>query len=318
MSSPPYKTALIGLGKIGTQYAADPQIAQYYKYSTHAQAIHDHPDFECGAMFDANQSISEQNYSSLEDIAENYKPDVLVLATPPQDRINILKKFNTLRAVVVEKPLAMSLPEATELVRHCEDNNITMQVNYWRRFDDAIANIIQSCQSNNEVPQTIFVTYGNGLRNNGVHIIDQVRFMFGEVESAVALCAPNNHGEFPIKGDCNIDFQLHLKNGAKVYASALDFSQYREIALDIWTDQRRIEFLQGGLLIRISSKENHRALKDACEIAHDCSQISSTGAGEAFYRLYDNLSAALQKGADPISNGRSALKNEEILEQLLA
>ncbi len=316
--SVPYKTALIGLGKMGMQNAKDKKLAKYYKYSSHIEVLNDHPDFDCGAMFDSNPDIMGQEFTSIEQVADEYEPQILVLATPPSGRLETIKSFSSLKAIIMEKPVAYDFNQATKIVDYCAENNILLQVNYWRRFDGAVIDLKAKIDETIGKPQVIFMTYGNGVRNNGVHLIDQIRYLFGDITWAKALGQGQSSASFPIDGDMNIDFSLELANGACVYAHALDFSQYREVGLDIWGAKGRVEFIQGGLVIRHSSLSDHRALDGAKEITSDKAVISNSGAGEALYGLYDNLSKAIKAEQELLSSGKSALKNEQILDMILS
>ncbi len=315
----PYKTALIGLGKMGMQNAKDAKLAQHYKYSSHIEALNDHPDFDCAALYDVNpENMAGQKFSTLEQIADEYKPEIIVLATPPSARLEIIKSFSNLKAIVIEKPVAHDYIQAKEIVDYCADNRILLQVNYWRRFDGSVIDLKANIDEIIGNPQVIFMTYGNGLRNNGVHLIDQIRYLFGDIASAKSLGKGQSSATFPIDGDLNIDFSLELASGAVTYAHALDFTQYREVGLDIWGSNGRVEFIQGGLLMRCSSVADHRALEGIKEIASDRAEITKTGASEALYGLYDNLSKALKGEEILFSDGSSALENERILDMILS
>ena len=52
-------------------------------------------------------------------LPKDYNPDVVVLTTPPERRINFFKKINDKKAVLVEKPLGLSLA-SNEFKRICD------------------------------------------------------------------------------------------------------------------------------------------------------------------------------------------------------
>ncbi|MGH1456353.1 MAG: Gfo/Idh/MocA family protein [Alphaproteobacteria bacterium] len=313
----PYKVALIGLGKMGVKNASNSQVSSHYQYSSHIEALRDCPDFDCGALYDRDQSIAGQNFGSLDDIAKNYCPEVLVLATPPHGRLETIMAFTGLKAVVMEKPVAANYDDAKAIVAYCAHHNILLQINYWRRFDESIIDLKSDIENKKDSPQVIFMTYGNGLRNNAVHLIDQIRYLFGEISEVKALSPPQATSSLPVCGDVNIDFSLTLDNGGRVYAHALDFKHYREVGLDIWCKTRRIEFIQGGLVMRQSDLNAHRALEGDHEITSDAPILSYTAAGTALYRLYHNLTETLHGERSLFSDGQSALENERILDRIL-
>ncbi len=312
-----YKTALIGLGKMGKSNANDATLAKHYKYSSHIEVLNDHPSFDCGALYDQDKSIEGQSFNNLDDLANEYQPEILVLATPPKGRIETIKKFSNLKAIIMEKPVAHNIEQAKDIIDYCSTHNIILQINYWRRFDQAIIDLKDNLNELVGNPQVIFMTYGNGIRNNAVHLIDQVRYMFGEIVKSRALSTPQRSPAFPIRDDVNVDFQLTLKDGGQVYAHALDFDKYREVGVDIWGDKGRVEFIQGGLVIRKSSINNHRALNTEQELTSDQSTVALTEAGNALYNLYDNLANAINGKQQLFSSGSSALNNERILDEIL-
>ena len=122
----PLKTVLFGFGKIGHEMALDPVMAKYFTYSTHAQVLKDHPRFSWEAVVDpSGEALDAAKYkwnipvlaSSVDELVESFQPEVAVIATPPNQRINIIDRFPDLKAVFVEKPLAMNTHEGNELVR---------------------------------------------------------------------------------------------------------------------------------------------------------------------------------------------------------
>jgi predicted dehydrogenase len=316
MAMTPYRTALIGLGKMGLGNAADPKLAQFYKYSSHAQVIDAHPAFELGAVYDRDQQDEGAAFQSLEEINEKYRPQVLVLATPPQERLDMIKKFASLQTIIMEKPVATDSKTAQAIDEYCAEHSIAVQVNYWRRFDFEIVKLRGQIADVIGDPQVIFMTYGHGLRNNAVHLIDQIRYLFGEI-SAVRGCSDGGAAG-PIGGDVNVDFEMTLCNRAKVFAKALDFDHYRGVGLDIWGTRGRVEFLQGGLVMRCSRLNDHRALDGVTEMTSDQAVTQKTGASEALYGLYDNVAQMMEGEGQLLSPLSSAVVNEQILDSILS
>ena len=116
----PFRTALIGFGRIGSTYSEDPKIKEYFKYATHVEVLEEHPLFELGAVVDtdeqavnlARQRLKKAQISSdIKEIAANYDPEIVVIATPPNVRMGIVDCFRNLLGVVVEKPLGRNAKE---------------------------------------------------------------------------------------------------------------------------------------------------------------------------------------------------------------
>lgn len=308
------KTVLIGLGKMGSTYAHDPKTKLYYDYISHAQVLKDHPDFDCIAAIDpqAAELADEAAFwdisvvvSSLD--ALDAAPELAVIATPPAGRLETIKALpDSVKAIILEKPVSDSLEDTRAIIEHCRDRKIALEVNYWRRFDAVLAQWAQDMPQKIGALQTGFAVYGGGLLNNGSHVVDAVRYLCGEVESIQPVGTSES-------------FVIHLKTGANVYASALDFDQYREISIDLWGTQGRFELLQESLNIRHSIAQDHRALTGGfLEVDNLEPQIYKTGAGRALYDLYTHMHDVMCKGASARSSGENALVNETLLHGLMS
>lgn len=304
------QTVLIGLGKIGSSYALDPKSKVHFDYLSHAQVLKDHPDFECIAAIDpyADELLDEAAtwnipavYKTTSDL--DVAPDLAVIATPPIGRLEVIKALpDTLKAVIIEKPLAESLGEAEQIVKYCKSANIFLLVNYWRRFDSVLRYWREHLDEKIGEVQTGFVVYGGGLLNNGSHVIDCLRYLCGELD---------------VRGS-EEGFKAILKTGATINAIALDFQYYREISIDLWGTKGRFELFQESLYIRHSMLSEHRALSGAqFEINSLDGEIYKTGAGKALYNLYDHTKAVIFDYEELKSSGDDALVNQKLLDKLV-
>lgn len=323
----PLRTAIIGFGQVGAGYADDPIMARYYPYATHAQVLQAHPCFEWQGVVDicdcALQTASQRWHiphvaRTVEELARTYSPEVAVLATPPNSRLELLSHLPDLQAVLVEKPLGETRDQSEAFLHECARRNIIVQVNLWRRADELFQRLAGGyMQQLIGETQAVFALYGNGLRNNGTHLVDFARMLFGEVADARiaprALPCPSG----PLPGDVNVPFTLHMESGLCVMAQAVDFRHYRENSFDIWGTEGRISIEQEGLSIRVFPRCPHRATLGEHEISSDCPQLLPSTVGHAFYRMYDNLANALHHHAPLCSPGVSALHTVDIVENLM-
>jgi predicted dehydrogenase len=106
--------------------------------------LRDHPAFDFCAVVDSAPAALKQAQSDYPEIATasscaeltNVNDiQVLVLATPPDNRLSDIKVFNNLQAVIVEKPLGIDLKSSQEFLSYCQKRNIKVQVNLLRRAD---------------------------------------------------------------------------------------------------------------------------------------------------------------------------------------
>jgi predicted dehydrogenase len=326
MNAKRYKTAIIGFGKIGAEYADDPVMSKHYPVATHAQALDRHPIFDWCAVVDPRReslALAQERWGvrtacySVDDLARQEAIEVAVLATPPDARMDSIEKLTNLKAVIVEKPLGSSLVEATAFMDACRQRNILVQVNYWRRFDATFRKLAKDDMHKFVgQPQVVSGVYGNGLRNNGSHMVDFCRMQFGEVAMAMACGKPVRYRQAPIAGDIDVAFQLLMESGLRVVFQPVDFAEYRENSLDVWGTTGRLQIVQEGLRLLHAVRAPNRAMSEEREIASDSATESATTVGYALAQLYDHMAQMLVNGAPPLSSLESALLTEKIIERI--
>ncbi|MBN2124007.1 MAG: hypothetical protein JW821_06925, partial [Deltaproteobacteria bacterium] len=199
----------------------------------------------------------------------------------------------------------------------CRKKGVAVQVNYWRRGDALFQRLARS-GLREKIGRTLaaFGIYGNGLKNNGCHMIDFARMMLGEVKTARVIAPAQRFEGGPLPGDSNVSFALEMEEGFSVLFHAIPFAPYREIGLDIWGESGRLSILQESLGIYHYPRTKNRALTGEREIASDRPRVLKPTCGRALYRLYDNLAAHLRQG-DPLwSPGTEALGTERLIREL--
>ena len=298
-----WRTVLVGLGRIGMMDADDPLVSRHYRYASHAQVLAEHASFLWEAAVDPSAEclqVARDRWRvriavrSVAELRELCAPEIAVIATPPRDRRAIVEALPDLRGVLVEKPLGETLREAEDFVAYCTRRGIRVQVNLWRRADEVFRELATGrLQELVGRPQAVFGVYGNGLLNNGTHMIDFVRMLCGEIRSvqAVGGVAPYRAG--PIAKDVNIPFTVVLQDGTVVMLQPVRFEHYRENGLDIWGDRARLAIVQEGLRILLYPQREHRAVPGEREIESEHPRALPSTVGSALYHVYSNLADAL-------------------------
>ena len=319
------RTVVVGFGKIGAAYADDPVMAWHYEYATHAQVLAKHPAFVWDACVDPSPEalkLARERWGMpiavprIDDLPTGYAPDVVVIATPPSTRAALIDVFPQAKAFLVEKPMSHSADEGAALVSHCAQRGALVQVALWRRADMGLRALADGGLGRGIGPiQGITGAYGNGLRNNGVHMIDMVRMLGGEVASVRALSAWRESCG-PLRGDTDIPFHMTLTSGVSVQFMPLDFRAYRENSLEIWGREGRISILQEGLVARLFRTAANRAMQGEREVDSDAAEVLPTAPGRAFYDLYSNLAETVAGKAALWSPGTSALRSEAVVEAI--
>lgn len=320
------KTALVGFGKIGAGYADDPKKVRFYPYATHAQVLRDHPAFEWVGVVDPSDDALERAKSdwAIENVAKDSRDfcgggeiEVAVIATPPNQRLEVLEAFPNLCGVLVEKPIGETVEQGREFVAECRRRGISLAVNLFRRFDNQMLALADG--GLREIigePQTAFMTFGNGLINNGVHMIDLVHMLLGDSLATQAFNSESVFKEGPISNDLNFPFTLQLKGGVTVMASPIHFSAYRENGLDVWGSRGRIQLVNEGLTRIVTHVGPNRAMTGAKELIHEASQFQCAGIVRAMYEVYENLADHLHARAPLKCDGETALRAELVIDVL--
>lgn len=320
----PLRTVVVGFGRVAAGYSEDPVMRKKFRYATHAQVLRDHPGFDWKAVVDISDDalrLARDQWHipytahSLEDLPSAFRPDVAVIATPPGSRTEVIRRLTGLRAVLVEKPLGSTPTEVQEFLCECDQRRILVQVNLWRRGDQAFQELAGG--KLDEIigkPQAAFGIYGNGLLNNGTHLIDFVSMMLGEVVSVQTTGNAESCPGSSVGGDIDIPFVLGTRNGLTVAVQPVRFRHYREISLDIWGRHGRLAIMNEGLNIQVYRRGENRAVQGEFEIVNDDPGELSPTVGDALYRMYDNLSDAVNGGAPLWSSGRSSLAASNVID----
>ncbi len=323
----PLKTVVVGFGKIAQEYSFDPLYAKYWEYPTHASVLKEHSGYQWNAVVDPSKKALDTAQKkwgipivakSIQDLPNDYKPDVVVMATPPHVRKEIITALPDLKAVMLEKPIGVNSNDGLDFIRFCKDRKLIVQVNLYRRGDN-VYHRLMGHQLSDLVgrPQSGFCVYGNGIRNNGVHLIDLIRMLFGEIRSVQALQGFKPEQAGPIKDDYNIPAVLTLENGAPIAIFPISFSHYREVSLEVWGEKGMLTCLLEGLENTIYPVNKNRCLVGEKEVSTDKPIQLGTGVSDAIFNLYDNLYCSTMYQEELISPLESALRSELVVTKIL-
>ena len=240
---------------------------------------------------------------------------VSFLAGPDTDKVAILKALPNLAGAVFEKPIGGDPAQIIALTRVLSDSNITAQVCYPRRFDRSMIDLRQEIHEGclGDV-QTVSVIYGNGVKNNGSHLIDLVRYLLGELR----LIGPVREHSYDhaLKDDVNVNFCLLTEAGASVNFQCIDFREYRENSIDIWGTKGRVLLAQEGSSLFRWEVTPSRFGMGLMEIDSATPSIEKTCLGTALSEVYSNLYGALQGREKIISTMENALTTESLIHEI--
>ena len=214
-----------------------------------------------------------------------------LVATPPDRRVEAVEALPGLRGAMVEKPIGKTAHDAETFARLCRSRGIRVQVNYWRRAVPAFRTLADGGlgAAIGQV-QTAVAVYGNGILNNGVHIVDFVRMLCGDIDGVVGAGASGPAAD----GAHDPAALMRLTSGAHVALLPLDYAHYREVGLDVWGTHGRLSIMQEGLSMMRYQRGENRGLEDAFEINSTDADMDRVDTRHCLSAMYDDLAAAIR------------------------
>lgn len=160
----------MGSGGQGSE-ADQPGSANQNKYLSYAHALRDHPGFNLMGFDDTDKEKSAKAASAWNACGLPHWPivtEVIVIATPDSTHYEQLKKAAQFQPelVICEKPLCTDLDQAREIVEMYKAKNISLMVDYTRRFIPELQAL-----KNKEAQYGVCI-YNRGLLHTGSHAVD--------------------------------------------------------------------------------------------------------------------------------------------------
>lgn len=184
----------------------------------HAGAISNIPDARLVGVTDVRKESREEYagkwntkaYDSYEDMLKDNEIDVISICTPSGLHAPLaIQAANAGKHVITEKPMAINLQEADDMIKACEINNVKMAVISQLRFADGVIKLKDAVDKGllgKLVSGDIYMKYyrsqeyydkggwrgtwkmdgGGALMNQGIHGIDLLQYIMGDVKSVFA------------------------------------------------------------------------------------------------------------------------------------
>ena len=250
------RVGIIGCGRIGSLW--DEETSHEYS-KTHAKAFHKLNARSLVAFCDTNLDRArtaaqfwscDKFYNQVDAFLEN-SFDIISVCTPVTNRKEILQKIKSKSpnaVLVIEKPFAESSAEASEFLNLLsEQDNVIL--NYSRRFAPGIKELKNQIASGHFGKlQAGNGFYGNGLLNNGSHMLNLIEFLLGRIDQAHAS-AKVADGR---KEDETFSFQATLGE-TKISIHGLNHNYFTVFELDLVFEKGRVRLAERGEKIEIQS-----------------------------------------------------------------
>lgn len=311
----PYRAAIIGCGKIGTQFADDPRIHGIY---THAGAYAASPRCQLAGVCDADATRAEKCarrwdvpgvFTDVPKLLAEIRPDLVSLCTPDPTHATLLRTIiesGAVRAILAEKPLALDASEAAALVRLAAGRNILLAVNYSRRYaagHQRVAELIHGGTIGRI--QNITGRYTKGIWHNGSHWFDLARWFLGEVSTVQGFVS---HRDF--SSDPTLDARLVFASGAQGWLHGCDAGAFTVFEMDIVGSTGRIRLSDSGHVIEVFEAgdsprySGYRALRKTGEF--------DGGLDSVLPNAVEDLVDSLEQSRPPVCTGADGVATLEI------
>ncbi|MCR5477079.1 MAG: Gfo/Idh/MocA family oxidoreductase [Lachnospiraceae bacterium] len=332
-----YKAAVLGLGRIGLLYEAEPQRPHP---STHVAAYEMSEGFElvCGIDGDPSKEALLKDaapraayFPSLEEAmaAGALKDiDVVSICTPPDTHLPLVRRLlqaGTSRILFCEKPLTEDTGEAKELLRAVTESGVTLIPNISRRWNTGLRRVTELLRSG-EIGelQKIHVRYTRGIRNTGSHLFDLLHMWTGSPIAWVETL-----GETPTSAEPEptLSFAFALENGVTGYAEGVDDRQYYLFDIDLYCSRGKVEMRCSGDEILVYGTGPHHLFQGFGELrlqSHETGLLQDACMGNAVENIrrilggtdtaYCELSDAIYPlyVAEALERSRISQKREEV------
>lgn len=307
------RAVIVGCGKIGSEFADDPRVRGIY---THAGAYAACADTRLVGVCDVDRARAERcaarwgverAHTGVDALLRDCRPDLVSICSPDDTHAAVLARaLDTpgVRGVFAEKPLALDAGEGARLVALAAERGIAIAVNHVRRYAEGHRRV-RALVAEGRIGALQAVTghYTGGVRHNGSHWFDLVRWIVGEVREVEGAVA---HGlEGLDAADPTLDVRLECEGGVRATLRAASRDAFSIFELDLLGTAGRVRLTDSGHRIELFESRDsphysgYRSLQPAGEWPG--------GIDDAMLRAVEDLARAVRTGSAPECDGVDGL-----------
>ena len=338
-----YRVVVVGLGGMGRHHAE-------------AVVAADRCELVGGAEVDPGRAKAWQSrfdapvFGDYESMMEDLEPDIAIVATqaPLHHPVTVAAARRKIH-VLCEKPIALDLAQADDMVDSCDDFGVRLAVNHIKR-GSAYNRHVQELVGSGEIGQLLHIRasekggrkVGNALMEMGTHLFDWICLFAGKLEWTHAHFVQFD-GRQSTASDILHSREVNLRDrdaglvlgergfvsfrfDSGIHADAEFLSQSdaddRDYGLDLIGTKGRIA-LRGsvGTWMFIHEGEHQQPQEHWQPVTLDAEDLDEQGgqrdsASKQLLiqkNLLEDLVAAIEAGRDPISSGRDGRASLEMI-----
>ncbi|WP_246079669.1 Gfo/Idh/MocA family protein [Paenibacillus piri] len=311
----------------------------------HAAAIRLHPEGElaavCGISLDKAAELADGDakvklFDDYAKMLELEELDVVCVCTPSGlHGKGVMLAARAGKHVLCEKPLEVAAERMTEMIHACRSRSLKLGCVFQRRLMPAMLHARQALldgKLGKPVMANAYLKYyrsreyyqsggwrgtrefdgGGALMNQGIHGIDLLQYMMGEVASVFAYC-PTLVRDIEVEDTAVV--ALKFKSGALgVIQGATSVYPGQETRFELHGDKGTIEFGDEGIKQWkfMGSEEAAPAYEDTLGFGATSSSAQQLPvAGHYFY--INDMIEAVRTGREPHVNGEEARKSVDLI-----
>ena len=307
---------IVGAGNIASKYDS----MEDTSFLTHVHMISVLPGFHLHGFYDidstaANVAAKKWNTRFFEIMEEALTgADIVCIAVPDRYHIDSIRECliykNTIRAFIIEKPIATNTKDAKEIVDTCARHGIPIFLNYSRRYRQEFSFLRDWIRDNAGVFISGVCHYGKGTIHNASHLVDILRFLFGDLLIRDAGFSYTDYSD----NDKSYDFTLETHNGSPIYFHPIPCCFVTVFEFDLFFEKARVKYSdENGLIEFYAVTETNSQFKEKNYTKIRECQIDPSSALRGLYNnVYDNL----LNNSPPLCTGLDGVETLNIVERI--
>jgi predicted dehydrogenase len=243
-------------------------------------------------------------FRDAEQLLLEHQPEIVSICTPDSTHYDLIRASLTtagVRAVLAEKPLALTLEQAEEIVRLAHERRVVLLVNYSRRYVESHIRLKDFLRSGGIGDiQTIGGYYTKGTLHNGTHWFDLARFLVGEVARVWGFDVRKEPGDDP-----TLDAFLEFDCGASAHLHGCDAKAFSIFEMDLIGTRGRVRVTESGHTIETFHVVNSPHYTGYRTLAQE--NKLEDGMQNQLLHAVEDLVRCLNEGSQPRCSGADGL-----------
>ncbi len=313
----------------------------------HAQALIEASNAELMSVYSRNKTNASKfgekykisSYSDWDKFISDEELDCVSICTPNGTHLDYgLKAAEAKKHVIVEKPIEITLERAKKLIAVCKEHDVGLAVIYQNRFVDSIGNLKKKLDRNilgklfmgdayikwfrsqeyydsGAWRGTIALDGGGVLINQGIHTVDLLQWLVGDVETVFAQSGKFTH---KLEGEDNVVATLRFKSGAiGVIEASTSVQPAQPRRIEIHGEKGTVSINGDDVEISIAGKTGDKT--DSDEKPGKGSGAASPLAGfslEPHKKQFEAIAEGITSKSAPPVSGEESLKSLAIVKAI--